>query len=49
MHPSHMTDTELNDLLNIIQKNTRLIDFNPQQNQVLVEYIKRQEFIKGDN
>jgi gamma-glutamyl-gamma-aminobutyrate hydrolase PuuD len=26
-----------------------LVDFNPEQNQVLVEYIKRQEFIKGGN
>ena len=49
MQPSQMMDSELNSLLNIIQKNTRLVDFNPEQNQVLVEYIKRQEFIKGGN
>lgn len=47
MHPRHMTDTELTDLLDTIKTYTKVQDFNPQQNQVLVEHLKRQEFIQS--
>ena len=49
MHPKHMMDSELDSLLKLINRSTRLIDFNPEQNEVSVEWVKRQEFIKENN
>ena len=46
LHPKHMTDTELAMALKEIQANTDVV-FTPGENQVLVEYLKRQEFIKS--
>jgi hypothetical protein len=47
MHPSHMTDTELDSLLTLIKRSTKVENFNPEQNQILVEHLKRQKFIQS--
>lgn len=46
LHPKHMTDTELATALKETQANTDVV-FTPEENQVLVEHLKRQEFIKS--
>lgn len=47
LHPKHMTDTELAMALKETQTNTDVV-FTPEENQVLVEHIKRQNFIQSN-